>query len=570
MDLSIRNANPTIPLWTHFLLSSWEVVVQETPAAGGPTSTATLVRSADSYKLILAATTATVRVSIKASCAFNGATFPLVHLQQDFAASADTLTPLGWKKGEPKDPIGLQKGIPALHPLLKHNGGDLQVNIQFVDITDLYLSLHGGSAWFRVLPLLRSTESTMRIMAALGGHPMIWYLAIPASVYAAPVIKPAVMVMPADYGAISYEYSLKGLQSSFHGVSVGSNQSGLEILARVLIEPLTDERYKALLPGYIELRKSFRGQENSLPAALHHFRGVLSYEPEGGELRPLYWDVPFGFERAIFDRKYVLMVPLMNGGDGGVLIKPGLQELISNAIQSVYAHGATLNYQSLQVGKPVLMVYSQSGGNLFTAVERNMDGVGGAVLFEPQYMTDYMPREDHNLTLGKKVIPGLLQRNVKVVLVGRYKDMPQKYLPAGNGTGLIKFPDEANYKLLAYPFPAGQTLATAHPLLKLRYSRLLDGQHDKAIDIILGSDDPRSYDQKAIATEAKIDQSIVAFRKAGMSDEALLQRVFNSTFLTDSSGGYYLHNLIIAGGQVVNPTTGTYRGFLDSALEAIG
>lgn len=137
---------------------------------------------------------------------------------------------------------------------------------------------------------------------------------------------------------------------------MGSNQSGLEILARVLIEPLTDERYKALLPGYIELRKSFRGQENSLPAALHHFRGVLSYEPEGGELRPLYWDVPFGFERAIFDRKYVLMVPLMNGGDGGVLIKPGSQELISNAIQSVYAHGATLNYQSLQVGKPVLMV----------------------------------------------------------------------------------------------------------------------------------------------------------------------------------------------------------------------
>jgi hypothetical protein len=174
------------------------------------------------------------------------------------------------------------------------------------------------------------------------------------------------------------------------------------------------------------------------------------------------------------------------------------------------------------------------------------------------------------LVLGKKVIPELIRRGVKVVLVGRYKDMPRKYLPNGDGTGIIKYPDEANYNLLAYPFSAGRPLRAAHPLLKLRYSRLVDGRHDKAIDVILGSDDPRTIDEKTVATELKIDEIIAAYRKAGMSDEALVQRVFSGKYLTDSSGGYYLHNLIFFGGQVTDPTTGSYRGFIDSALEAIG
>jgi hypothetical protein len=570
VEISIRNANLSIPLWSHFLMNRWEITVQETPIGGSPTITTMLSRSNDIYRMTLSPTISSVRLSIKANCVFNGTTFPLVHLQQDLAVSGDVLTSVRWKKGGPKDPIGLQKGIPSLHPLLKLIGTDVQIDVQFVDITDLYLSIHGSSAWLRTLMFLRSTEGTIRIMAALGGHPMIWYLAIPASVYSVPVIKPAIMVMPADYGAISYEYSLRGLQSSLHGVSVGNIQSGAEILARVMIEPLSDDRYEVLLPEYIELRKSFRGREDSLPAALHHFRGVLTYEPKGGELRPLYWDVPLGFERAIFDRQYVLIMPLMNGGEGGVFIKHGLYDLISSAMSFVYTHGSTLNYDSIQVSKPVLMVYSQSGGNLFTAVDRNKDGVGGIVLFEPQYMNDYLKNEDNNLTLGKKVISELIRRGIKVVLVGRYKDLPRKYLPNGDGTGIVKFPDEANYSLLTYPFPAGRPLTDAHPLLKLRYSRLVDGQHDKAIGIILGSEDSRTVDQKTIDTELKIDQLIATYRKAGMSDEALVQRVFSAKYLIDDFGGFYLHNLILFGGQVTAPTTGSYRGFIDSALEVIG
>jgi hypothetical protein len=128
---------------------------------------------------------------------------------------------------------------------------------------------------------------------------------------------------------------------------------------------------------------------------------------------------------------------------------------------------------------------------------------------------------------------------------------------------------------LGFDHGVGHPLTAAHPLLKLRYSRLVDGQHDKAIEMILGSDDPRTVDQKTAATELKIDQIIATYRKAGMSDEALVQRVFSAKYLTDNPNdiqphGYYLHNLILFGGQVTDPTTGSYRGFIDSALKAIG
>ena len=57
MEFSIRNANPSIPLWTHFLISRWEVTVQETPRSGPPTATTTSLRGADGYRITLAPTT---------------------------------------------------------------------------------------------------------------------------------------------------------------------------------------------------------------------------------------------------------------------------------------------------------------------------------------------------------------------------------------------------------------------------------------------------------------------------------------------------------------------------------
>ncbi|MET9086821.1 hypothetical protein ABZX77_33910 [Streptomyces sp. NPDC004237] len=348
-------------------------------------------------------------------------------------------------------------------------------------------------------------------------------------------------------------------------------QSGLEILARLLTEPLTDDRYEKLLGPYAELRKTFRGDPAALPGPLHHFRGVLSYLP-GKDPVPQYWDVPLGFERAIHDEKHVLLVPLMNGGDGGVLLRPKLDELTANAVRTVYTHGTTLDADSLAVDKPVVMAYSQSGGNAFTSAGNNLKGIGGLVLFEAVYTNEY-PRDatNHQLMLGKDVIPRLLKENVKVVVIGRWRDRPRSYLPDGKLLrGITVLPDAADYYLLDYPLPPDGKLGSAHPVVALRCARLVDGKHDKALDLILGSEGPAHLDEPTAQSEAAVEASIAGYRKAGLSDESIVRRVFSMKYLPDQSGAYYLHNLILAGGQHLDAKTKTYRGFIQEALSLFG
>lgn len=585
VQVTVANANPAVPLWTHFLLKTWTATVETRPQGAGAGQPRSVPVGPSGFTFTVDPGTAWLRLIVRASLELNRTTYQLLLIQQEFTVAADgTLSPARWRKGSPDDAIGLQKGIPALHPLLTlastgtgtggSGGSTVGLDVRFLDITRLYTDLHGGSAWYRTMNLLRGTDRTVRMLASLGGHPLIWYAAVPATSYALPVIKPALMIMPADYGAISYENSLSGLQSSLNGVSVVSDtntQSGLEILARLMTEPLTDDRYRSLLAPYIELRKTFRGDPDALPGPLHQFRGVLTYLPDKDPV-PQYWQVPFGFERAIHDQKYVLLQPLMNGGDGGVMLKPGLAGLTANAVQTIYSHGTTLNYDTCRVEKPVVMAYSQAGGNAFTSAGNNLDGVGGMVLFETVYTNEY-PKDDkgHRLLLGKDVIPKLLRKKVKVVVVGRWHERPGSFLPDGRQLeGITVLPDKADYYLLEYPLPADGKLASAHPLVRHRYSRLVDGKHDAALELILGSEDTAQLDYPTTQRELAVDASIDRYRKAGLSDETIVQRVFPWKYYLDASGAYYAHNLILAGGQSFDDKTRTYRGFLHEALSAIG
>ncbi|MEU1159562.1 hypothetical protein ABZ372_01560 [Streptomyces sp. NPDC005921] len=577
MRLAVVNANPAVPLWTHFLLQKWTATVETRAQGAGAGQPLPVPVGSTGFTVDLAPDTAWLRLVIDASVDVDRTTYPLLRIQQEFTVTPDgRLVPLGWRKGPAYDPLGRPKGIPALHPLLDVTGSTVGLNVRFVDITDLYNALHGRSAWAQAMNLLRGTDRTIRALASLGGHPMVWYAVLPASTYRLPRIKPAIMIMPADYGAIYYENSLAGLRSSLHGVSVvtpdNNLQSGLEILARLLTEPLTDDRYEKLLGPYVELRKTFRGNPAALPGPLHHFRGVLSYLP-GKDPVPQYWDVPLGFERAIHDENHVLLVPLMNGGDGGVLLRPELDELTANAVRTVYTHGTTLDADNLAVDKPVVMAYSQSGGNAFTSAGNNLKEIGGLVLFEAVYTNEY-PRDatNHQLMLGKDVIPKLLKENVKVVVIGRWRDRPRSYLPDGKLLrGITVLPDAADYYLLDYPLPPDGKLGSAHPVVALRYARLVDGKHDKPkLDLILGSQDPAHLDDPTAQSEAAVEASIAAYRKAGLSDESIVRRVFSMKYLPDQSGAYYLHNLILAGGQHLDAKTKTYRGFIQEALSLFG
>jgi hypothetical protein len=562
-------------LWSHFLVPTWEVTLTERSRTGAAGPAAVLTRAGDAYSATLHDDTTQLTLGIRASCTVDGKTYPLVQIVQEFTAPevkpADSrLVARGWRKGQPDDPLGLQKGSPQLHPLLALDGVTILVDVRFVDITDLYADLHGRSSWWRVLRFLSATQRTVRVLAALGGHPLVWYAAIPRSVTAIEAQKPVVLVMPADYGAISYPYSLKGLRVPAHSRSVDNLQSGLEVLTHVLTEPLSDARYNALLRGYLALRRTFTEPVGDQPPPLHHFRSVITYVPEQGSVRPKFWDVPFGFERALEDERSILLMPLMNGGEGGLLIKRGLGTLTRNAITSIYAHGTTLSYATLRVADPVLVAYSQSGGNVFTACARSPGEIRGLALFEPQYMNQALGTEDRHLALGKDVVPTLLRAGVKVVSIGRRKGgWASKYLPAGNAAGLRLLPDDSRYDALI-TYPATKPYASADVLIRHRYSRLVDPLHDAALTSILDIAATDTYDPPTVDQETKVDAFVEAQRKAGRTDDQLVATVYSAGYDADTSGGYFTHNFCMAGGQSFDTGTRSYTTFFHEALRAIG
>jgi hypothetical protein len=168
------------------------------------------------------------------------------------------------------------------------------------------------------------------------------------------------------------------------------------------------------------------------------------------------------------------------------------------------------------------------------------------------------------------VIPKLLDSGAKVVVAGRYKERPRKYLPNGRSDRITTLPSDANYHVLAYPLPSAGTMASLHPVVARRYSRLVAGAKDVAVGEILGSEDPATVDQPTVESELKVDGLIETFRKANPSDVSLIRRVFAAKYEPDDSGAYYPHSLILTGGQTLDPATGLYRSFLHEGLAAIG
>lgn len=572
MDLIVTNHNTGIPLFSHFLLSEWMLSIEERTAQGStPTRTQVGSPSAQGWRVTLAEATTFVRLAVTGSFVNGTQRKTLVLIQQDLTVdrTRGIFEVKGWKKGPVSDPIGMQKIRPLLHPLLVEIPGGVGINLHFVDITDLFLDWHGSSYWWRALNLLRRRSQKICVLASLGGHPLIWYVVVPDVCAPLATQKPVVMVMPADYGAIYYGNSLQGAKTAAQGKSYNNSQSGLEVLLRLLLEPVNDDRYRRLLPAYVKLRGSFVRNGPNIPPPLHHFRSVLTYKPTGGPPHPEYWDTPCGLERAMEDQQSLLFLPVMNGGEGGVLIKQGLHGRVSNAVHVIYTQTHHLHYDSIDVARPVLMAFSQSGGNVFTAADHNEDGIRGLVLLEPNYMNAYVKGEDRTLTLGRKVISRLLKRKVKVVVCGRHVERPFKYLPGGKTDGIHTLPEQAEYHVLAYPLPVAGTIKSLHPLVDHRYARLLHPGKDVAVKEILESSDLSIFEFDASESEVKIANWIASQRKAGATDVMLVQTVFHGGYEKDEDGAYYPHSLVLTGGQAFDVRTATYRTFLHESLRII-
>lgn len=584
MELILRNANPSIPLWKHFLLTRWVLAVEEV-RPGGPSLLTPLLLSGANHQATLQPGTKRLTLRIEASLSLDGSTHPLLAIRQDLAVDQEnqTLQAMGWSKASPKSPTtGVPKGSPPAHPLLRVTGNNVvDLDLRFVDVTEPFLQLHGRSSWLAILDHMRRKSQTIRTLASLGGHPMIWHVVIPDVSARQTEVKPVVLVMPYDYGAIEYTYDLDGFRNPYQGTSMGSSQSALEILARVLLSPLTDEDYRKGLDAYTALRKRL-AKENpkDVPPPFHHFRPVLACKAEhrsvpasgghpadyGGDLDPYFWSIPTGLERALEETQSVLFFPAMNLSEGGVFVKPGVHALLKNAVDVLYSQTNALTAESASTKKPVLVAFSESGGTVFTAAGNDATNIRGLILLEVQYMNERLGSEKANryVKLGKEVIPELLKNGTKVVVIGRYVERPYKYLPNGSASGIETLPNPANYHVFAYPVPSGG-IGALHKVIARRYARLLD-KADVVPKLLLGDEAGASEDATVVNDESKVQDVIDRYRKKGMSDEAIVRAVLAPAFEFDGQARYYPHSLTLTAGQAPEKEDKPYNSFIHDAL----
>ena len=573
MDITVQAPADRASIWDHFLMK--DTTVSVVFGTGGGLRQVPLQRVGRLFQTPIPDDATTVDVTVKTPFTRNNTTYPLLSIVQRFVPTRDAglitgLTPGYWKKVVPGQADGFAKISPPLHPLLSQSGTTITVALEFLDITTLFGDLHGDSPWFAILDLLAGTKRKLRVLAALRGTPLVWYVIVPQTVFDSGDIQPNVLVFPADYGGISYvQDRMEGLTASAHDTSVERVQCGGETLFSFLDRPVADADYGALIGPYLALTERYKNRPGNKPPALHHLREALSYTASGGRLTPDFWAVPFGFEDALERRRQVLVIPQVNGGDIGFAKGTGLKQIVASAVFTIYTQGSVLTYEKLDIKPLILTCYSQSGGNVFTAARNNQKDVRALVCFEPQYMNAHLKGEDKSLALGKDVIPSLLRSGGKVAIIARRKNgWDGKYLPTGvRPSDLILLPDDANYTLLDYPDASKPYDPARSPVLARRYSRLLKGKSDKVLDAILGSSG-NVVDLPSVQQELKVEAIVADLRKRGLTDEQLIKNVFTPEFNADTSGGYFTHNFIVASGQ---PGSGgeTVR-FFELALAKIG
>lgn len=571
------------PVWDHFLLKDAKAIIKL--PVGEPIE---MAKAPNAFRAEIPDAIDWIDLVVSAAFRYNGTQYPLLKIVQRFQVIkqnnvATGLSAITWQKVLLSQSSGFTKAKPPLHPLLLVSGTTVTVVIEFVEITHLFNTIHGDTPWFNALHLLKGTNRQVHVLAALRGSPFIWYVVIPQSVADKQAQQPNLLLYPADYGGIFYAQDrLEGITTPNHSTSVENRDSyiqcGGEVLFSFLTKPISDKDYEDKLEKYLAQANRFKNRNGRKLPPLHHFREVLGFGLDGDLPVPRHWDIPFGFEQALSDKQQILLVPQINGGDGGICIREGLKTLVDNAIFFIYTHSNSLHYDSIVVNRLILTCYSESGGNIFTAAKNNLSDTRAVICFEPQYMNEHLSgitdgkpwTENKNLSLGKDVIPLLLRQNSKIAIIGRRKGgLEGKYLPKGiNPASLILLPDDAHYGILDYPEPSKSFNPVAFPVLERRYSRLLKPTADNVINKIR-SGETAPIDYASSNKEAKIDDFIAKQRKNGLNDEQLIKKIFTLNYNGDSSGGYYTHNYIVSCGQELT-SDGTILRFFHQALSLIG
>ncbi len=565
----------------HFLLRT--VAVSATHSVGGTTRALPVSRTARGFTVTFdGAISGTLEVRWEVRYHLDGQGWMLSKVRQVFAAGGPTLpalTPIRWFKAASPFSEGVPVNIPPLHPHLAVSGFNVTVSPKFLDITDLFMSVHGRTPWFRTLEIVRSTDFTLRVLACLLGRPLIWYVVIPKAARESASVAPHLSYWAADYGGIDYVHDTElEITTRNHNTTVNRLQCGGHILCSYLLSPLTHADYVAKAPAYTAAHARFedfrKSPKDQLPPELHRLRSVLSYATAGKLLYPKNWDIPFGFERTIENTNRVLVFPQVHNGDAGVTIRLGLRRLVESALTAIATGSTTFTNATVTAGPLVLSCYSEAGGNLFTASDRNLSDLKAIVCVEPQYVNEALDMENGNHVLGRVVIPKLIRNRVKVVIVARRAEAWQraKYLPRGVPlSAMTLLPTEAKLGVVSFPPDP------AHPFQKHRLGRLLDPPRDETRTYINGAG-KQVLPARVPGMELLVDNRIDDRRKQGLTDKQLIADVFPVVLNDDNGGGSFTHNFMISGGEDDSmfdkdgkPIPGSRpKTFVQRAMEIIG
>ena len=199
------------------------------------------------------------------------------------------LVPGGWTDASGKVRIANR----ATHPLLDASGltnGQLKVNALLLDLTNPWMYVHRNNWQYQVYKVLStSSHVTFKVLAHLGGLPLIWYTVVPDHLTAARSVAAHVFFSPADNAETQKPYDDK------------------QYLARLqAFEKDGYALFKYLLPPLDDI--DVRSWQSKLGPEVGILRNVVAFEyvidpttkkPSKTVISPRHWKLGAGFQRAV-------------------------------------------------------------------------------------------------------------------------------------------------------------------------------------------------------------------------------------------------------------------------------
>lgn len=483
----------------------------------------------------------------------------------DPAAPTRGLVPGGWRNALDR----LRVSNAATHPLLDVSqlpAGRIILNALVVDLTDGWMHLHRSNTFYqRYADLSQPAPPTFKVLAFLGGEPLIWHAIVPSHLQGADRVSPHVFLSPADRAEKQNVADPEKYLT--HNTEHFRADGGT--LFNYLAPPVEDTRVA-------DLRQKWRDA-----ATLRNTVGIEKVaNPEGLKIVPLttrHWRIGAGFQKAFAHRgdrrpAQLLLMPQRSGSQG--FAATGELGRITDAIVDVLQTNTLLLSGAADVliekDKLVLSCYSESGHDVWPTARAVASRLKAVVAIEPQNVNalenDYRPKDEVTgervgppSPLGKEVIPQLLDRRVAVFIIGRHH--APKYRPQVAKIEAVRLVPAAPAKIFAYPpDPASSDF------VKYRVHRIFD----RASDPLLVPGERQILDDLA----AKNITGAAALRTIFTNE---LNRDFSPEAGPDGIDRWYSHHFALSGGEhlALDPggiygTPVTYSTFFADAIAEIG